>query len=170
MSFRITGLDPTPFRELFGLAEGELAARGVKRYVADENPGFPDRVELRDVDPGENVLLLNYVHLPVDSPYRSSHAIYVREGAERSYDQVGEIPECLRARLISLRAFDNAGMMVDADVVEGRKLEELIGKLLAIPEVSFLHAHFARRGCYAARIDRVDPEGDPARTSSPSTL
>jgi hypothetical protein len=109
---------------------------------------------LRDVDPGEKVLLLNYTHLPVDSPYRSSHAIYVREGAERSYDRIGEVPECLRARLISLRAFDEAGMMIDADIIEGKKLEALIERLLAVPEVSFLHAHFARRGCYAARIDR----------------
>jgi len=155
MSFRITGLDPAPFRELYGLPEAELARRGARRMVADAKPGFPDRVELRDADPGESVLLLNFTHLAVDSPYRSSHAIFVREGAEHGVSSTNEVPECLRVRLISLRAFDASGMMTDADVVEGTALEPLIEKFLADPAVSFLHAHYARRGCYAARIDRA---------------
>ena len=155
MTFRITGLDPAPFRSLFGLPDADLAARGIRRCIADEKPGYPDRIELRDVDKGESVLLLNFTHMAADSPYRSSHAIYVREGAQRTYDRVGDVPESLRSRLISLRAFDDSGMMLDADIIEGSQLEQLIERLLAIPDVSFLHAHFARRGCYAARIERA---------------
>jgi len=34
-------------------------------------------------------------------------------------------------------------------------LEPLIARFLALPEVDYLHAHFARRGCFAARIDRA---------------
>ena len=155
MTFRITGLDPAPFRNLFGLPEAELAARGITRCIADEKPGYPDRIELRDADKGDSVLLLNFTHMPANTPYRSSHAIYVREGAQQTYDRVGEVPESLRTRLISLRAFDDAGMMLDADIVDGKDLEELIEKLLSVPGVSYLHAHFARRGCYAARIERA---------------
>jgi hypothetical protein len=155
MSFRISGLDPAPFRELYGLPEDELARRGARRMMADQTPGFPDRVELRDAEPGESVLLLNFTHLAVDSPYRSSHAIFVREGAERSASTVNDVPESLRARLISLRAFDAAGMMTDADVVDGKALVPLIERFLADPAVSYLHAHYARRGCYAARIERA---------------
>ena len=84
MSFRITGLDPAPFRRLYGLSGVELARLGVKRATADTKPGFPDRVEMRDAEPGESVLLLNYVHQPAKTPYRASHAIFVREGAERA--------------------------------------------------------------------------------------
>ena len=47
MPFRITGLSPDPFRPLFGLSDQELAAKGVRRYVADSKPGFPDRVDMR---------------------------------------------------------------------------------------------------------------------------
>ena len=86
MSFRITGLDPTPFRPLYGLPDEELARLGVKRCLSDAKPGFPDRVELCDAEPGEKVMLLNYIHQPADTPYRSSHAIFVREGAERAYE------------------------------------------------------------------------------------
>jgi hypothetical protein len=155
MSFRITGLDPAPFRHLYGLSDEELAARGAKRCVADQKPGFPDRVELRDAEPGESVLLINHTHQPADTPYRASHAIFVREGAERAYSAVDVVPEPLRGRPISLRAFDGDHMMVDADLVDGRELESLIERLLADPKVSYLHAHYARRGCFAARIERA---------------
>ena len=155
MAFRITGLSPEPFRPLFGLPDAELAALGVKRYVVDRKPGFPDRIEMRDVEPGESVLLLNHVCQPADTPYRASHAIFVREGATRPYEAVSEIPEVMRLRLLSLRAFDADGMMVDADVAEGDSVVPLIERLLANPGVAYIHAHNARRGCYSGRIDRV---------------
>jgi hypothetical protein len=155
MSFRITGLDPAPFRRLYGLADDELAVLGVKRSTADAKPGFPDRVEMRDAEPGETVLLLNYVHQPAETPYRASHAIFVREGAERAYEGVDETPDCLRLRMLSLRAFDAAGMMVDADLADGRDLEAAIERLFADPVAAYIHAHYAKRGCYAARIDRA---------------
>jgi hypothetical protein len=155
MSFRITGLDPAPFRHLFGLPEDALAAHGVRRLPVDDKPGFPDRVELRDLDVGETALLLNFTHQPADTPYRACHAIFVREGAAQRYDAVDEIPEAMRGRTLSLRAFDPCGDMVDADLVEGREMAGLIERLLDDPRVAYLHAHYARRGCYAARIERA---------------
>ena len=155
MSFRIKGLSPTPFVPLYGLSEAELATRGVIRYPVDKNPGFPDRIEMRDASPGENVLLLNHVCQPADTPYRATHAIFVREGATRAFDEVDVVPEVLRQRVLSLRAYDAKGMMVDADVVDGAEVEGLIKRLLDNAEVSYIHAHNAKRGCYAAHIERA---------------
>ncbi len=155
MNFRITGLSAEPFIPLFGLSDAALAEPGVRRCRADTNPGFPDRIELRDAAPGETLLLLNYLHQPADGPYRASHAIFVREGAVTAYDRVGEVPEVLRVRPISLRAFDRDHLMVDADLAEGDGVEALIRRYLDNPAVAYLHAHYARRGCYAARITRV---------------
>ena len=155
MPYRVKGLDPAPFRHLYGLSDEELAAHGARRMIADASPGFPDRIEVRDAEPGETLLLLNHVHQPADTPYRASHAIFVREGAERALDLVDAIPEPLRIRPISLRAFDASGEMVGADLVEGRELAPLIERFLADPAVDYLHAHYAKRGCYAARIERV---------------
>jgi Protein of unknown function (DUF1203) len=154
MSFQITGLDAAPFRRFYGLSDEELQSLGVKRFIADAKPGFPDRIELRDVERGEALLLLNYLHLPAATPYRASHAIFVREWAETPYRAVDEIPDVLRIRPISLRAFDPLGDMVDADLVEG-DLEPTIARLFANPEAAYIHAHYAKRGCYAARIDRA---------------
>jgi hypothetical protein len=155
MAFRISGLSPEPFRHLYGLSDAELAAHGVKRYVVDKAPGFPDRIEMRDAEPGETVLLLNHVSQPADTPYRATHAIFVREGADKTYDRVDEIPDVLRLRLMSLRAFDKAGMMLDADVVEGKEIEGVIERFFANPDIDYIHAHNAKRGCYAGRIDRA---------------
>jgi hypothetical protein len=159
MNFRITGLNAAPFRQYFGMSEPELATHGVRRYTALTKPGFPDRIELRDAEPGETVLLLNYTHQPAATPYRASHAIYVLEGAGEPYDRVNEIPDALRVRTLSLRAFDQDHMMIDAAIVEGSALEAEIENLLRDERAAYLHAHYAKRGCYAARIEPVGRVG-----------
>jgi len=155
MDFRITGLSPAPFEHLFGLSDEDLAGQGVRRYVADGKSGFPDRVEMREAEAGERVLLLNHVCQPADTPYRSTHAIYVREGASETFDAVNRVPDVMRLRLLSLRAYDQAGMMLDADVVDGTDIEPVIERLFANPDVGYIHVHNAKRGCYSGRIDRV---------------
>lgn len=155
MTFRITGLSPEPFRHLFGLPDDALARHGARRCVADKTPGFPDRIEMRDAEPGETLLLLNHACQPADTPYRATHAIFVREGATDTYDRVDQVPEVMRVRLLSLRAYDAAGMMLDADVVAGANVEPVIARLFANPAVSYIHAHNAKQGCYSGRIDRA---------------
>ena len=155
MSFRVIVLSPAPFLSLFGLSDEALAAHGARRVVADAKPGFPDRIALSDAEPGERLLLVNYMHQPANNPYRASHAIFVRENAREAYDRIDEVPEALRSRLISLRAFDDDDMMVDADAVDGRELEAVIERMFASPCVAYLQAHYAKRGCYAARIERA---------------
>jgi hypothetical protein len=154
MTFRISGLAAKPFEHLYGLPEHVLTALGVQRHVADKKPGYPDRIELRDAEPGERLLLLNYEHLPANNPYRSRHAIFVIEGAQTTYDRMDEIPALLRTRTLSLRAFDNKDSMLDADLIDGKEVETLIERLFANTDVTYIHVHYAKRGCYAARIDR----------------
>lgn len=170
MSFRIRGLDPAPFSHLYGLPDAKLALMKVRRYHVSERPGFPDRVEMRDLELGETALLLNYTHQPADTPYRSSHAILIREGATAAFDAVDEIPEVMRIRPISLRAFDAQGEMVDAALAAGTEIEPIIRRFLAVPTAAYLHAHYAHRGCYAALIERAQscvPLGAVTTASTP---
>jgi hypothetical protein len=155
MTFRITGLSPEPFRHLFGLSAEELARHGAKRYVADATSAYPDRIEVRDAAPGESVLLVNYTHQPADTPYQAKFAIFVREDAEAAYDQVGEVPEAMRRRTISLRGFDAEHMLVKAELADGKELAGSIALLFADPRIGYIQAHYAAPGCYAARIDRA---------------
>jgi hypothetical protein len=123
--------------------------------VADTKPGYPDRIGLRDVEIGEAVILVNYNHLPDEGPYRSSHAVFVAERCGETFDAVDRVPDVLRPRVLSLRAFDADGMMVDADLVDGADVESLIARLFVDSAVAYIHAHYAKRGCYACRIDRA---------------
>ncbi len=68
---------------------------------------------------------------------------------------MGTLPPYLTLRPLSVRAYDDAGEMVDAEVIAGTEAEPLIRRLLAQDGVAFLHIHFARRGCYACRVDRA---------------
>jgi hypothetical protein len=154
MDFQVSGLPLAQFQPLFALSDAELAERNIVREVADKRPGFPCRVSLRDADVGERLLLLNYEHLPVASPFRSSHAIYVRENAVAAHPDVNEVPDVMASRLLSIRAFDDAGMMRAADVVPGKDVVPLIERMFGDAKVAYLHAHNARLGCFFARIDR----------------
>jgi hypothetical protein len=118
MAFRILGLDPAPFKPLFDLPDDALAAIGALRVVADD-PRMPCRVSMAHAEPGEELLLLNHAHQPANTPYRSTHAIYVRRSAERAYDAIDTVPEVMTSRLVAVRAFDARHMMIDADVSEG---------------------------------------------------
>ena len=154
MDFQIRALNLDEFSNLFGKNQEALERLGVQRMVVDSNPGFPCRVSLEDVEVGETVLLLNHEHQPMPTPFRSSHAIFIREGAGQATPKKNEIPKMFRHRLLSVRAFDASGMMIDADVIDGEHLESLIERLLANELTDCLHIHNAKLGCYAARVER----------------
>lgn len=152
--FQIRGLDRDLFGNLFGLSDEALAVRGMQRVRVDENPGAPCRISLDDAAIGESVLLLSYDHQPADTPYKQQGPIFVRETGPRFCGK-NLIPPALGRRILSLRGFDAAHMMVEADVVQGAEAAQTIAHFFANPEVAYIHAHYAKRGCFAARIDRA---------------
>ena len=154
MSFRFKGLHADPFSDLFALSDAALAAKGFVRMIADEKPGFPCRVSLADAELGEEVLLANFEHQQVHSPYRATGPIFVRRNA-KVFDST-DVPQALRPRLLSLRAYDDSGMMVEADVVEGIEVETLLARLFTRDDVSYVHVHYAKRGCFAVRVERAE--------------
>jgi hypothetical protein len=151
-SFRIRGLPANDFGDLFALSDVQLEQRNARRMIA-EDAGYPCRISLTDATPGDEVILVNYEHHRTASPYRSSFALFVREG-ERQFDAVEEVPEQLRKRLLALRGYDAAGMLRKAELIEGSSLENGIEAVFAEPRVAYIHAHFAKHGCYAALIER----------------
>jgi len=154
MDFVVNGLSPEPYLHLYGKLDAELEALGIKRMPVDCCPGFPDRIEMRDAGLGESMLLLNHCSLERQSPYRATHAIFVREWAENRYEGKNTIPEVMSSRVLSLRAFDSEGMMLDAEVATGEEVEVAVLRLLANEDVLHIDAHNAVRGCYSGRIVR----------------
>lgn len=155
MSFRIQGLDPDRFAALFDRTDAELAAQGILRRIADEDPGYPCRVSLAYAPVGAELLLLPFEHQPARSPYRASGPIYVRRDVKR-FDAVDTLPDCVaRARLLSLRAYDRADLIAESAVVKPADVRERIEALLANPDVAYLHVHNAAPGCFSCRVDRA---------------
>ncbi len=154
MDFRITGLSPEPFRHLFGLPDHELKQHRALRVIAEDR-GYPDRIEMREAEIGESLLLLNHVCQSAETPYYATHAIYVRENAVAAYDQINEVPSVMRTRLLSLRAYNATGMIIGAEVVQGTDIEAAIERLFSDQNAAYIHAHNAGRGCYSGRIDRA---------------
>ena len=154
MSYVVRGLDPTPFRPLFGLSDQELASRGVVRMTVTD-PTFPCRVSLTDRAVGEKVLLLNHVSHDVANPYRATHAIFVTEADEEPAEYLNEVPPVFKSRVLSLRGFDKDGMMADAILTQPGEADTGIRKLFENPEIRTIHAHNATRGCFSAKIERA---------------
>jgi hypothetical protein len=154
MTYRITGIDPAPYRHLYGLSDEELASRGIVRMTVNEKPSFPCRVSLTDRDLGESVLLLNHVSHDVANPYRASHAIFVTEGAEQAAEFVDRVPPVFEPRVLSLRGFDREGMMEEAILTQPGEADAGIRKLFENPAIETIHAHNAARGCFSAKIER----------------
>jgi len=154
MTYRIKGLEPADFAALFELDDAELEAKGMTRMIVD-NPNFPCRIALRDCDLGDEVILLNHVSHGGNNPYRASHAIFVSRSAREAADYVDAVPPALDRRILSLRAFDAKGMMIDAALAQPGETDPAIRRLLANPAAAHIDAHNAIRGCFAARIDRT---------------
>lgn len=154
-SFQVVGIDYEQFQHLFSLTDEQLQERAAKRCYATESPGYPCRVSLEDASVGEELILLPFQHQPADSPYRATGAIFVRRGAQRSRPPVGELPSYVTSRLMSVRAYDSGHMMVAASVCEGKATATEIEGYFARNDVSYIHLHNAKQGCFSALVVRV---------------
>ncbi len=155
MTFLFRGLAPQPFQSLFTEDDAALAARGILRAHADDDSSYPCRVSLMPARTGEELLLLSYEHQPAHSPYHASGPIFVRRDAAEAAFAPGVVPPLVAVRLLSVRAYDAADHIASAEVVEGSEVAPLIDAMFADAGVRYLHIHYARRGCFACRVDRV---------------
>jgi hypothetical protein len=153
MSFQLIGLPSEPFAPLFSLSDQTLAKIDAQRVIAIAKPGFPCRISLTDAEIGEELLLLPYAHQPAHSPYRASGPIFVRKSARQSSLAAGVIPDYVRLRQMSVRAYDSAHLMIDAAVCEGKDTASEVLRMFDNPDVAYLHLHNAKRGCFSCRVN-----------------
>lgn len=154
MNYMVSGVSPDSFRPFFDLPDEALAAKGISRCIAEDDQ-YPCRVSLAHAAKGEELLLLSYEHQAANSPYRAKGPIFVRKVANAAAQISNQLPQPFLTRLLSVRAYDKDDAIIEAEVVDGNEAEALIIKLLAKQNVAYIHVHYARRGCYAGRIDRV---------------
>ncbi len=155
MTYSITGLDPVAFAPLFALSDEEVAERDAVRVTASASRGFPCRISLEDAREGDSLILLHHTSHDVATPYRSSYAIYVREGVEPA-QFVDRTPPVFEGRPLGLRGFDKDGMLRDARLALQGEADAKIRELFANPDIATIHAHNAAHGCFAARVERTE--------------
>jgi hypothetical protein len=100
-------------------------------------------------------MLLPFAHQPAASPDRASGPIFVRRGARQRTLDIGEVPPYVTRRLMSVRAYDAADMIIDASVCEGSDVRAEIERLFGNEEVAYIHLHNAKRGCFSCRVSRA---------------
>ncbi len=154
--FQVMPLQAKNFAHFQGKTDEELEALSAKAYVVERGGGYPCRLTLEGAKPGERVILLNYEHLPSRNPYRSCYAIFIREGMKEVVPAPGEIPTMIEGRPISVRAFNEDHMLVQAVVVDGAETPACFEAMLKDTNVDYLHMHFAAYGCYIATVKRAD--------------
>ncbi len=154
MTYRISGLSPEPFAPLIGAGDDVLASHNAVRVTASADRGFPCRISLEDARAGETLILVNHVSHDVATPYRSSFAIYLREGARTPASYVDATPPVFEDRRIALRAFDAGGMLRGAALAFPGEADAKIRALFASDDIAYIHAHNAAHGCFAAKVER----------------
>ena len=122
--------------------------------IAKTKPGYPCRVSLEDANIGEEVILFPFQHHSTTSPYQATGPIFVRKKAVVATLKVNEIPSFLNHRFLSLRGYDENGMMVDAQTVEGASLKTAITGLFSNKTIEYLQIHNASYGCYMCQVNR----------------
>ena len=156
MSFRAVGLPLSPFEPLFALGDAELAARGMRRMIVDEKPGFPCRVTLEDAEPGERADPAA-VRAPA-RPFALSRlgpdlrargrARAVRRGRRRAAGPARTA--AVRCAAMTARTASSRPMSSTATMRSRRSRGSSHATMSR-----YIHVHNAKRGCFACRIERT---------------
>ncbi len=146
---------PTDVVERWRTAGVDEQGNRLTPIVADRPAAFPCRHCLRDAEPGEALLLASYSPFALHGPYKEIGPVFVHARPCARFTG-GDVPLQLRRRLLALRGYDRAQSLVDGVVVEGAAIEEALASLFARAEIDWVHARFARPGCFACRIERGD--------------
>jgi len=145
-NFQFTALQSRAFSDYFKMTPSRLASIGAYIFKANESPCYPCRV---------SVLALSYEHHAADGPYRSSGPIFIRENSRTATPAENEVPTMLRHRLLSVRGYNTASLMIEADTVAGTELESTLLRQFENRTVDYIHIHNAGPGCFNCAVTRA---------------
>jgi hypothetical protein len=120
----------------------------------DAGGGEPLRCCLRPSRPGERIALIAYRPPGTAGAYAETGPVFVHAAPCAGYPGDGGWPPGFRDRQQVLRAYDAAGRITDALLVEGAEAEAGIAKLLADPAHVTVHSRNVLYGCYMFAVSR----------------
>lgn len=106
----------------------------------------------------EETMLLGSYDLPAPrGVYWTPSPIFVHARDCALFTETGVIAPIVRGRLVSVRAYDAAGMCLYdlGDVCDGDKVEPLLFRALADDRTATVNIHTARPGCLLCAVERA---------------
>lgn len=147
---------PTPVVQ--AIRSGGADANGLKaeRAVSDGD-GNPCRHCLQDIPSGQEMLVLAYRPFPEPQPYAEVGPIFFCADECERHADVDSCPDLVLKRdqilikgyLNNDRIAGGTGKIVPTDTVD-----QEAERILANPDVAYVHMRSATNNCYFARIDR----------------
>lgn len=101
--------------------------------------------------------------LPLPGP------IFVHADACERYPEEGGFPERLRSYPLTLNGYGRGRRLAVQEYVEDGEVEAAIGRILARPEVDYIHVRDTEAGCYDLRIERAATPADGTITEDEFT-
>lgn len=153
--FQILPISEEAFAHLLQLNDDELASNYAVRQTVDVHPGFPCRFSLEDAPIGEEVLLFPFAHLQSEGPYHASGPVFVRTSTQGFMPAVNQVPNMLKLRAQSIRAYNADNIMIAATVVKGEAVKTTLQKMFANTLIVEVHLHNAKPGCFNCKAVRA---------------
>jgi Protein of unknown function (DUF1203) len=145
---------PTADADRFRCAAADDLGHEILRFDIDRT--YPCRHCLREASGRTGMLLFSYQTPKPRSVYGQPTAIFLCANPCDRFDGPDSIPDIVRNRLVSLRAFRRDGMMIyDANEIVDGDYDGAVRKIFARDEVAFINAHTAKAGCMLCHIERA---------------
>lgn len=127
----------------------------VEVTTVSEGGNAPLRCCLRVATAGEKVALIAWCPFEQPGPYAEMGPVFIHADRCDGYPDGRSYPEGYRDRQQIFRSYGHDGRIVDGEIVAGADAEPAIGRLLARPEIAFVHSRNVTYGCYMFEIRRA---------------
>lgn len=123
----------------------------------DGRETYPCRHCLREAPGGKGMLLLSHQAPEPRSVYGHLTAIFLCAHPCTRFEEPDVVPQIVRNRHVSLRAFRSDGMMLYEanELIEGEGHGAAIRRIFDRDEVAYINAHTAKAGCMLGHVVRV---------------
>jgi hypothetical protein len=148
--------EPIPARELEQIRAAGVDEAG-NRLVAevDDEGGSPLRCCLREIHPGEEVLLIAYTPPGTSGAYAERGPVFIHARPCGGYPAPGQYPPELRYRQQVVRGYDHHGRIADGILADdGDQALGVIREMLARPGVAQVQLRNVGAGCYNCTVRR----------------
>jgi len=145
-----------PTAEAAHLWDGGADAYGLLPETRrSDGDGYPCRHCLRNIDAGEDVMVLAYRPFSALQPYAETGPVFLHRAPCRRHEASDALPAILTSPDYIVRGYGRDDRIVygTGAVTPTESIAERAAMLLERGDVAYVHVRSARNNCYQCRID-----------------